>query len=52
MRQIYRKHLSGQISIVEFHAPFGGTLDPENRWILFSSLMPWGFLKRTDRLHC
>lgn len=21
--------------------PFGGTLDPENRWVLFSSLMPW-----------
>ena len=21
--------------------PFGGTLDPENRWVLFSALMPW-----------
>lgn len=21
--------------------PFGGTLDPDNRWVLFSSLMPW-----------
>jgi len=36
--QIYRKHHNGQISIEEFHVPFGGTLDPENRWVLFSSL--------------
>ena len=21
--------------------PFGGTLDPDNRWVIFSSLMPW-----------
>ena len=27
--------------------PFGGTLDPENRWVLFSSLMPWEELEAT-----
>lgn len=29
------------ISIGNFHVPFGGTLYPDNRWVLFSSLMPW-----------
>jgi hypothetical protein len=23
------------------YVPFGGTLDPDNRWMLFSSLMLW-----------
>ncbi len=27
--------------------PFGGTLDPENRWVIFSSLMPWEELEAT-----
>ena len=27
--------------------PFGGTLDPENSWVLFSSLMPWEELEAT-----
>jgi hypothetical protein len=26
---MYRKHHNGQLSIEEFHVPFGGTLDPE-----------------------
>jgi hypothetical protein len=38
---MYRKHHNGQLSIEEFHVPFGGTLDPENRWVLFASMMPW-----------
>jgi len=44
---MYRKHHNGQLSIEEFHVPFGGTLDPENRWVLFSSLMPWEELEAT-----
>jgi IS5 family transposase len=36
---MYRKHHNGQLSIEEFHVPFGGTLDPENRRVLFSSLL-------------
>jgi hypothetical protein len=44
---MYRKHHNGQLSIEEFHVPFGGTLDPENRWVLFASLMPWEELEET-----
>jgi hypothetical protein len=44
---MYRKHHNGQLSIEQFHVPFGGTLDPENRWVLFSSLMPWEELEVT-----
>lgn len=42
-----RKHHNGQLSIEDFHVPFGGTLDPDNRWVLFSSLMPWEELEKT-----
>jgi hypothetical protein len=44
---MYRKHYNGQLSIEEFHGPFGGTLDPEIRWVLFSALMPWEELEAT-----
>ena len=44
---MYRKHHNGQLSIAEFHVPFGGTLDPNNRWVVFSSLMPWEELEET-----
>ena len=27
--------------------PFGGTLDPDNRWVNFSALMPWVELEET-----
>ena len=43
---MYRKHHNGQISIEEFHVPFSGTLDSENRWVLFSALMPWEELEQ------
>ncbi len=44
---MYQKRHNGQLSIEEFHVPFGGTLDPENRWVLFSSLMPWEELEES-----
>lgn len=44
---MYRKQHNGQPSIEEFHLPFGGTLDPENRWVLLSALMPWEELEET-----
>ena len=44
---MYRKHHNGQLPIADFHVPFGGTLDPDNRWVLFSSLMPWEELEET-----
>ncbi|NDD92391.1 hypothetical protein EBZ37_09930 [bacterium] len=54
--QIYRKHHNGQLSIEEFHVPYGCTLAPDNRWVIFSSLMPWEELEETMPLssapHC
>ena len=44
---MYRKHHDGQLSIEEFHVPFGSTLDPNNRWVVFSTLMPWEELEET-----
>lgn len=44
---MYRNNYNGQISIEDFHVPFGGTLDPDNRWVLFYSLMPWEELEET-----
>ena len=44
---MYWKHHNGQLSIEEFHVPFGGTLDPSNRWVVFSTLMPWEELEET-----
>ena len=44
---MYRKHHNGQLTIEEFHVPFGGTLDADNRWVIFSSLMPWEELEET-----
>jgi len=44
---MYRNHHNGQLSIEETHVPFGGTLNPENRWVLFFSLMPWEVLEAT-----
>ena len=43
---MYRKHHNGQLAIEEFHVPFGGKLDSDNRWVIFSSLMPWEELEQ------
>lgn len=32
---------NGQLSIEEFHNPFGGKLDPNNRWVVMSDIIPW-----------
>ena len=32
---MYRKCHNRQLLIEEFHVPYGGTLDPGNRWVLF-----------------
>jgi len=44
---MYRKLHNGQLSIKDFYVPFDGTLDLDNRWVLFSSLMPWEELEET-----
>jgi IS5 family transposase len=38
---VYLFQHNGQLSIEEFHLPFGGKLDPNNRWIILSTLIPW-----------
>jgi IS5 family transposase len=40
--QMYRKHHNGQLSIEDFHVPFGGTLNSDA-----ASLMPWEELEET-----
>jgi hypothetical protein len=32
---------AGQLSIEQFHIPFGGKLDPGNRWVVLSDVIPW-----------
>jgi len=39
--QMYRIHHNRRLSNEEFHVLFCGTLDLDNPWVLFSSLMPW-----------
>jgi hypothetical protein len=41
MAAMYRKNHNGQLSIKEFHVPFCGTLDPDNRWVQLAELIPW-----------
>jgi IS5 family transposase len=48
---MYLKYHNGQLSIESFHVPFGGTLDPDNRWVLLSSLIPWRELEETYARH-
>ena len=36
-----------QLNIVEFSTPFSKTLDPSNRWVVMSKLIPWDELVKT-----
>ena len=38
---MYRKQHNGQLSVKDFHVPFWGTLDSDNRWVLLAVLIPW-----------
>ena len=42
---MYVSQHTGQLSIEEFHSPFGGELDPNNRWVLLHKLIPWSSLE-------
>ena len=48
---MYRRRNNGQISIAQFHLPFGGTLDPSNRWVKLEELMPWEELEEAYAPH-
>ena len=30
-----------QLGIEDFDMPFGGRLDPKNRWVRLAGIMPW-----------
>jgi hypothetical protein len=47
---MYRKQHNGQLSIKDFHVPFGGTLDPDNRWVRLAELIPWQELEEAYAL--
>jgi hypothetical protein len=32
---------AGQLSIEQFYVPFGGKLDPGNRWVVLAGVIPW-----------
>jgi hypothetical protein len=42
---VYLFQHNGQLSIEEFYVPFGNKLDPNNRWVLLSAIIPWGELE-------
>jgi IS5 family transposase len=37
---MYRK-TERQLPLENFHLPFGGELDPDNRWIKLANIIPW-----------
>lgn len=38
---MYREKDKSQLTFENFHLPFGGRLDKENRWIKLSQIIPW-----------
>jgi hypothetical protein len=38
-------HYNGWLTIEEFYLPFGGKLDPSNRWVVLSNVIPWQHLE-------
>ena len=39
--KMYVFQSAGQLSIEEFYVPFGGKLDPGNRWVVLANVIPW-----------
>lgn len=38
---MYRKEPEKQLSFEDFYLPFGGSLNPKNRWVQLSQIIPW-----------
>lgn len=38
---MYRSEPEKQLSFENFYLPFGGSLNPRNRWVQLSKLIPW-----------
>ena len=43
---MYKENDDNQIELDDFYLPFGGHLDPNNRWIILSQMVPWDKLER------
>jgi transposase, IS5 family len=39
--RMYRKNDQNQLTMEEFHLPFGNSLSAENRWVKMAKIMPW-----------
>ena len=39
------RHNQKQLTFHEFALPFGGALNPKNRWVIKASLIPWDFVE-------
>ena len=48
---MYREESSKQQKIADFHLPFGGHLDEENRWVILSKKVPWEELEEDYKEH-
>jgi hypothetical protein len=42
---VYFLQHNGQLSIEEFYFHSGNKLEPNNRWVLLSAMIPWGELE-------
>ena len=38
-----------QSELPDFYLPFGGKLDPENRWVILARLVPWHLIEEDYR---
>lgn len=44
---MYRTQCRQQLEFPNFYLPFSGQLDPENRWVVLASLIPWRLVETT-----
>jgi hypothetical protein len=40
------KEQESQVNVFQFAAPWGGRLDPENRWVKLAEIIPWGEIEK------
>lgn len=43
---MYRQPERRQQEFENFYLPFGGSLDPDNRWVRLASTIPWGWIEQ------
>ena len=48
---MYRTKDRRQLELENFHLPFGGHLNPRNRWIQLTKLIPWKEFEATYACH-